>query len=118
MSTGHRNDQRRPAKPGEPEAVYGLDLNRMLEERRKQHGSFLDHATITQSFKQTAHDSPGWDRLSDTQREGVEMILHKLGRILAGDPNHHDHWDDIGGYARITRECIPRSSETTKPDPL
>lgn len=98
-------------KPGDP------DLDGILKQRRKQHGDFLDHAAITQSFKQTAHDSPGWEHLSDTQREGVEMILHKLGRILAGNPNHHDHWDDIGGYARITRQCIPSCSEIMKADP-
>lgn len=112
MNTERRSDRGQSLpKPGD------LDLDQILRQREKQHGRFCDHAVITQSFKQIAHDSPGWDRLTDTQREGVEMILHKLGRILAGDPNHHDHWDDIGGYARITRECIPRSSETTKPDP-
>ena len=29
------------------------------------------------------------------------MILHKIGRILAGDPNHKDHWVDIAGYANL-----------------
>ena len=29
------------------------------------------------------------------------MIAHKIGRILAGDPNHIDHWLDIAGYATL-----------------
>ena len=39
--------------------------------------------------------------LSDTQKESLEMIVHKIGRILAGDPSFQDHWDDIAGYAKI-----------------
>lgn len=112
MEHQRRSDQNQSLlKPGDH------DLNRILEERRKQHGDFRDNAAIIQSFKRIAHNSPGWCRMSDTQREGVEMIMHKLGRILAGDPNHHDHWLDIGGYARITQECIQNCSGITKPDP-
>jgi hypothetical protein len=48
----------------------------------------------------------GWDRLNDVQREAVEMILHKVGRIISGDPNVHDHWDDIAGYAKLVSERI------------
>lgn len=29
------------------------------------------------------------------------MIAHKMGRILAGDAEFIDHWDDIEGYAHI-----------------
>jgi hypothetical protein len=33
------------------------------------------------------------------------MILHKLARVLSGNPDNADHWDDIGGYARLGRDC-------------
>ena len=36
----------------------------------------------------------------------LEMIVHKIGRILAGNPNHLDHWVDVEGYARITKERL------------
>jgi hypothetical protein len=29
------------------------------------------------------------------------MIAHKIGRIMAGDPNFHDHWADLSGYAEL-----------------
>ena len=79
----------------------------LLAERRTTHGSFNDHARYTQSIKHVitgalsdrflANSPP----LSDTQIESLEMIAHKMGRILAGDPSFADHWDDIAGYAKI-----------------
>jgi hypothetical protein len=39
--------------------------------------------------------------LNPSQREALDMIQHKIGRILAGNPNHHDHWHDIAGYATL-----------------
>jgi hypothetical protein len=40
-------------------------------------------------------------KLSVSQREALEMILHKIARILNGDPNFKDSWTDIIGYARL-----------------
>jgi hypothetical protein len=94
-----------------------VDIDKLLQERRKVHGDFLYRASITQGFKEIAYNSLNWDRLNDAQREAIEMILHKLGRILAGDPDHCDHWDDICGYARLASACTPNSSAITKADP-
>jgi hypothetical protein len=39
-------------------------------------------------------------------REALEIDAHKIGRILAGDPDFRDHWLDRAGYATlIAREC-------------
>jgi hypothetical protein len=35
------------------------------------------------------------------QRESLDMIAHKIARILNGNPNVHDHWHDIAGYATL-----------------
>lgn len=32
------------------------------------------------------------------------MIAHKIGRILNGDPNYRDSWDDIAGYAKLAAD--------------
>lgn len=79
-------------------------LETMLAERASRHGDFTEQARVSQAFKAVAEASPGWQRLSPVQREGTAMILHKLSRVLAGDPNFRDHWDDIAGYARITSD--------------
>lgn len=81
-----------------------MDHDVDLTERRRTHGDFTVHASITQSLKRVTE--PYRNRLSDTQREAIDMIFHKIGRICAGDPNVLDHWVDIVGYARITIERI------------
>lgn len=79
----------------------------LLAERGKTHGDFRDHANATQSLKATfsAHNK---NKLSSVQFEAVDMILHKLGRIAAGNPNFKDHWDDIAGYARLVSQDLER----------
>ena len=81
-----------------------------LEERSKTHGDFTENAEIMQQLKYVCHLSPNWknNKLSVVQQEAIDMICHKLGRILAGDPNHADHWLDVQGYARCAWERLHR----------
>lgn len=78
-----------------------MTIQDTLAERQKTHGSFSDHAWCTQSIKSIMKSPNRWQDLTPTQREALEMIAHKIGRILAGNPNHHDHWHDIAGYATL-----------------
>jgi hypothetical protein len=76
-------------------------VQELLRERGKTHGDFTEHARITQALKDVMHGSPGWARLDAVKRESLEMNVHKIGRILAGNPAHADHWDDIAGYSLL-----------------
>mgnify|MGYP001330036247 CR=1 FL=1 len=76
-------------------------IEEILAEREKTHGDFRTHAAITDAIKYHMHNSSKWDYLSSIQREALDMTAHKIGRILAGDPDHKDHWDDIAGYATL-----------------
>ena len=80
------------------------DIESTLEERGNRYGTFSDHARITQNIKRAMADSPNWERLSDSQKECLEMVAHKAGRILNGDPNYHDSWHDIVGYAKLVAD--------------
>ena len=82
------------------------DIAALVADRKSRYGDFNDHAEFTQRIKQVIHASPNWLNMTFTQREGLEMIAHKIGRILSGDPNYADSWVDIEGYARITRERL------------
>lgn len=73
----------------------------VLDERHKTHGDFTHHADITQRLKAEMRESANWDRLSPAKKEALEMIQHKIGRILAGDPDFPDHWLDTSGYATL-----------------
>lgn len=34
-------------------------------------------------------------------KEALDMIVHKIGRILNGNPNYIDSFRDIAGYAEL-----------------
>lgn len=73
----------------------------LLAERETTHGSFADNSRLAQSVKAIWRSSPGWERLSDRQREALDMIAGKAARALSGNGQHQDHWDDIAGYAQL-----------------
>jgi hypothetical protein len=80
-----------------------------LPGRKMTHGDFDRVAECTQRMKEIWRAYPAWSRMTAAQKEGVEMISHKLCRALCGDPNHRDHWLDIAGYATRVAEEIDRS---------
>ena len=80
--------------------------NELLNERNTTHGDFQGNAAISQFTKMHWHDTAGWLRLEVDQREALDMIALKVSRILSGDPNVKDHWDDIAGYANLISERL------------
>lgn len=72
-----------------------------LIERGNRYGEFDEHARITQLIKSCYADTPNWSTMKSSQRESLEMIAHKIGRILNGDPDYDDSWVDICGYSQL-----------------
>jgi len=90
-----------------------MDINDTLTQRGKTHGDYKVHAAITQGLKAVIHGADNFSALTPSQKETLDMIAHKIGRILAGDPNVHDHWHDIAGYAQlVANQLTPASKET------
>lgn len=73
----------------------------LIAERGSRYGKFKDGADIMQSLKDTMRDVDGWNNLTASQKEALDMIQHKIGRILNGDPTYDDSWKDIAGYATL-----------------
>ena len=84
------------------------NVNAILNERGKRYGSFLEHARVTQRLKTVAHAfAEQHDKTFDVdQAEALDMIFHKIGRILNGDPNYADSWVDIAGYAKLVADRL------------
>lgn len=82
------------------------DINETLKERGERYGKFADHAAISQSITMYIRNRGHWNDLSDDQREALEMIVHKIARILNGDPNYADSWVDIAGYAKLVADRL------------
>lgn len=81
-------------------------VDKTLAERGSRYGSFDGHARITHNMKRAMMDSPNWWKMADDQREALEMVAHKIGRILNGDPDYHDSWHDIAGYATLVADRL------------
>jgi hypothetical protein len=80
----------------------------LLTERGHEYGPFRDGAALMQGMKRLmadharAHDKT----FSDDQWEALEMIVHKIGRIVNGNPDKVDHWKDIAGYAMLVADRL------------
>lgn len=84
----------------------GQDIADTLVQRGARYGKFTDHARITQALKVTMTQTNNWATLEPDQREALEMIAHKIGRILNGDPNYDDSWVDIAGYSKLVADRL------------
>lgn len=83
---------------GAPEADA---TEQLITERGSRYGKFKDGAEIMQELKDVMREVDGWRNLTASQREALDMIQHKIGRILNGDPTYDDSWKDIAGYATL-----------------
>ncbi len=79
-----------------------MDIQATLTEREVTHGSFALHARVTQELKHVVNIYS--EGLNYEHQEALEMIFHKIGRIIAGDPYCKDHWHDIAGYALLAEK--------------
>ena len=82
------------------------DLDKTLAERGAVYGRFVDHAEISQGLKRVMRAAPGWQELPDDMREALEMVQHKVARILNGNPAHVDSWHDVGGYVALVEKRL------------
>ncbi len=84
------------------------NINEMLDGRASRYGSFEGHARISQDLKAVMQERSGWDALAPDQKEALEMIQHKIARILNGDPTYADNWIDIAGYATLVANRLEK----------
>ena len=75
--------------------------NQLCTEREKTHGDFAARAVLSQELQLRLCMQNNWPNLTSGQREALQMICVKISRILHGDPNCADHWQDIAGYAEL-----------------
>jgi hypothetical protein len=94
------------AKIAETKAAEIKPVVDTLAERAVRYGEFKGHAQIAQQLKAALHAAPNWSKLSEDKKEALEMIQHKIGRILNGDSNYHDSWHDISGYAKLVADTL------------
>lgn len=80
-------------------------ISETLDEREQLYGSFKDNANTAQHFKSVLRCHVNWYKLQPFEQEALEMIVHKIARILNANPEqkprYTDSWHDIAGYATL-----------------
>jgi len=80
--------------------------NPILKARETTHGSFRMKSAFIQNIMKNISELSTYKDMTPDQKESIHMILVKLSRIIYGNPNHKDHWDDIAGYAELISETL------------
>ena len=89
-------------------------LPEILKERGERYGTFCMNATLSQSLKNTMAGHDNWHLLAPHHKEALHMIVHKIARIINGDPNYADSWHDIAGFAMLAAEECADAPTITK----
>lgn len=89
-----------------PEPMTQIDT--ILTERGNRYGEFDVNSSIAQELKAVMRDASNWrdNKLTPDMREALEMIAHKIARILSGDCFYKDSWLDIEGYAKLVSKTL------------
>lgn len=85
----------------------------VLLERGARYGKFSDLSNIDQALKSVMQQAPNWSSLKPHHKTALEMIQHKVSRILNGDFNYIESWRDIAGYATITKDILMDTDGST-----
>jgi len=105
----HKQEEPKPGEYIEVEGQLGPDeIDAVLDARGSRYGDFMSHAEVTQQLKNVmmAHLIKKRKTLVVDQQEALEMIFHKVGRIVNGDPDYADSWLDIAGYAKLVSDRL------------
>lgn len=86
--------------------VVSSNITDTLVERNKRYGTFSKQAEISQELQRVVAHYGGYKKMAPYQREAINMILHKLARIINGDANYDDSWRDIAGYSQLVTDIL------------
>jgi hypothetical protein len=88
-----------------------------IPNRDHQHGGMEAVGQLAQQMKGAMrYGGSNWPRLTPGEREALDMICHKIARILSGaDPHDHQHWEDVAGYAHAVMRGQSQTTTTDTP---
>lgn len=88
--------------------MSGTDIDEVLKERGDRYGSFKGHAEVSQALIRVlaAELHKRRKHMDADQNEALQMICHKIARIVNGDPDYADNWVDIAGYAKLVADRL------------
>ena len=78
-----------------------MNVEETLDRRGRHYGEFINIATTAQDLKSVLKYGVNYSLLEPDMAEALDMIVHKMSRLVNGDCYHRDSWHDIMGYARL-----------------
>ena len=72
-----------------------------LKERGSRYGNYLAQTKISKALQNRMRQTSSYHELDPDMQDALEMIAVKVSRILNGDPDYADNWEDIAGYATL-----------------
>lgn len=107
LSSGKGKERIAPEPAPEP-APETNQIEKILDKRAEQYGTFVRNADIAIKLKQVIHNAMVREdtQLYPDQLQALDMIVTKIGRILTGNPSHLDSWMDIAGYATLVSDRL------------
>jgi len=91
-------------------------IEETLKERKSRYGDFKENAECSQALKEVMRAFPGWERLSDSQKESLELNATKDSRIITGDCDWKDNWVDKEGYCRLIVKELEENEALDEPE--
>lgn len=85
-----------------------MHIDDTLKARGSLYGSFQEQASMTQALLEVLAANERFADLPAVHKEALHMILHKIARMVCGDPFYWDTVHDIGGYAKLLEEYIKK----------
>jgi phage repressor protein C with HTH and peptisase S24 domain len=84
------------------------EVDATFDARAVEYGKFIEGAEVMQMLKRVVQAAlNNRDKtLAHDQAEAMDMIIHKIGRIVNGNPDVVDHWLDIAGYAKLVADRL------------
>jgi hypothetical protein len=98
-------------REGPNDPIEEDQITETLTARGDKYGPFVGHAEISRALKNvirfyTVERKGSFQNIDADMAEALEMIAHKIARIINGDHNYADSWVDIAGYAKLVADRL------------
>jgi hypothetical protein len=87
-----------------------MTVEAIIQERATTHGEYATMAALAQDIKYIMRRGR-FTYLKPAHQESLDLIATKIARILCGDPDYRDSWNDIQGYAALAERAISKREE-------
>lgn len=106
IDNGQRNRRTDKVSANVNETASKAGIEATLDERGARYGSYAEKALIIQDMKRAMRTGSSWAGMDADMKESLEMVVHKIGRIVTGDPIYHDNWHDLIGYTKLVADRL------------